>query len=197
MKKLAFFFTILISLLIIAGCNNSKKTVTRFSANGKVETAKTETTTTVTKIDEKKPEVSTPILLPKTKFAITSSKEKMVVSDQGYHLIQGTTPKNTAKIVVNNYPLSKYRAGDTKWSYIAAVSLGTLKKGANDFNVRALDAKGKELASEKVTIVYKGAESGVLAGVGSGLTPSILITILSVLAFYGFRRRPQLKIVKI
>ena len=46
MKKLALFFIVLISLVVIAGCNHSKKTVTRFSSdedNG--------TKTTVTKID--------------------------------------------------------------------------------------------------------------------------------------------------
>ena len=185
MKKLAFLFIALISLTVITGCNQTRKDVTYFTPEKEDEVVEEaeEDKAPVVETDESQEE--------KIKFAITSLSKNFIESDKGYHLIQGTTPKNTDKIVVNDYTLTKYKTGDTEWSYVAAVSLGTLKKGENNYTIRALDAEGNEIASESFTIVYDGIESGVLASTGNNLTLIGFLTILGIFGFYGFRRRFQ------
>lgn len=197
MKKLAVFFTVLISLVVIAGCNNTKKTVTRFST----EEVGNGTKTTITEIKEdKSPEIE-PIEIPvipeeeeinekdTVEFAITSHAGEIVNSDKGYHLIQGKTPNNTDKIMVNNYELNKYKSGEKKWSYVAATSLGNLKKGENLYVIQAFDKKGNEIASKNLTIIYKGIESGALVDTGTGLNLIILMTLIGLIGFYSLQRK--------
>lgn len=189
MKKLAVFFIVLISLVVIAGCNNTKKTVTRFST----EDSGNGTTTTITEIKE---EVTMePIEIPvaseedDVKFAITSHAGEKVNSDKGYHLIQGVAPSDAYKIMVNNYELNKYKQKEGKWSYVAATSLGNLKKGDNLYTIQALDKKGNEIASKTLTITYKGVDSGSLVDTGSGLNLVILITLFGLISFYSLRKQ--------
>lgn len=183
----------------MTGCGKSKK-VTRFTTDKSPVVMDTgATTTTITKIEDGKKVSPMPISIPSTSnndatgeevpFAITSSDKNVIQSDKGYHLIQGTTPADTDKIVVNDYALSKYKSGETKWSYIAAVSLGTLKKGENKFTVSAIDKKGNELASETVTIVYQGLESGTLTDVGSNMNLAFVITGLASFAYFRRQRK--------
>ncbi len=192
MKKLAVFFIVLISLVVIAGCNNTKKTVTRFST----EDTGNGTTTTITEIKE---EVTMePIEIPvvseedegdAVEFAITSHAGEKVNSDKGYHLIQGVAPSNAYKIMVNNYELNKYKRKEGKWSYVAATSLGNLKKGDNLYTIQALDKKGDEIASKTLTITYKGIDSGSLVDTGSGLNLVILMTLFGLISFYSLRKQ--------
>jgi len=201
MKKLAFFLVVLISFTVIAGCQSSRKKVTRFSTDesGKVEISEdSDTKTTITKLDDDRKVEMEPIEIPSPEddtggfeFAVTSLEKNVAESDKGYHLIQGTTPKNTARIVVNSYPLNKYKPGNTEWSYIAAVSLGTLKKGDNHYSIRAFDTKGKVIGSESFTIVYKGIYNGALVDTGNSLTVSLMVTILGLFGFYAIRRRAE------
>ncbi|GAF98349.1 unnamed protein product, partial [marine sediment metagenome] len=181
MKKLAFFLIVLISLTVMAGCKNTRKEVTRFKMDesGAIEvTEENGAKTTIAKLDEDDKEAGG------VEFAVTSLEKNITESDKGYHLVQGTTPKNTAKIVVNNYPLNKYKPGDTEWSYIAAVSLGTLKKGENYYSIRALDADGKVIGSERFTIFYKGIDNGMLISTGNNLMLSLILTIVGLFGFY-------------
>jgi hypothetical protein len=202
MKKIALFLMVMVSLVVIVGCNNNKKTVTRFTPEGEVETATPETTVQLKDDGTAKTEL-TPIELntdtakkdvvketnPATdvQFEVTSLAKNITQSKKGYHLIEGTTPANTAKILVNDYPLSKYKAGETSWSYIAAVSLGNLKKGDNKFVVKAVDVDDKELGSKTFTITYLGVESAKLAATGmDSFSLASLITLL-VMGFLGLR----------
>lgn len=190
MKKLVTFFIILISLALITGCGKEKE-VTRFSKDPE----NNKTTTTVVDPVKKDPVVSnnkTPTGNT-TEFAITSLEENILKSDKGYHLIQGTTPESTQEIVVNGYSLSKYKSGETSWSYIAATSLGTLKKGANDYEVKAVDSKGNVIASKTFTIVYDGISNGVLTATGSNLTLSMIIAMMMALGLYAYRRNHAIK----
>jgi len=131
-------------------------------------------------------------------FAITSLTDDTLTTSKGYHLIQGTTPSSTSKITVNGYALSKYKASETKWSYIAATSLGTLKKGTNYYTVSALDSQGNKIATKNFTIVYNGTSNGSLASTGSStsLMISLALAILAPLAFLYFRRPAFSKIAK-
>lgn len=191
MKKLAFLFVALISLIVVTGCNQTRKDVTYFSPekeNEVIEEVKEDESSVVEDVESDESEEEGE---EEVKFAITSLEKNFIESDKGYHLIQGTTPKNTDKIVVDDYTLTKYKPGDTEWSYVAAVSLGTLKKGENNYTIRALDAEGSEIASESFTIVYDGIASGVLVSTGNNLTFIGFLTIIGIFVFYGFRRRFQ------
>jgi hypothetical protein len=199
MKKLAVFFIILISLVVIAGCNSSKKTVTKFSADDATDTSADTAKTTITKVDEKGKTDTTAINIPaviKTapvndvKFAVTTPSSDIAKSDKGYHLIQGTTPADTDKILVNDVPLSKYKAGTTQWNYIAAVSLGNLKKGDNAYTVKAVDKDGNVLGSQDLTIFYKGIDSGALASTGSNGITVISLALAMLISFMMFYARP-------
>lgn len=204
MKKLALFLLVLISLSVIVGCNN-RKSVVRFTPEGEVvneesepvsEEAKKPDTVVEVKTDTTKPVTPTPAIELKTEtesstaFEVTSLQKNIAETTKGYHLIEGTTPEATAKILVNDFPLSKYRAGETKWSYIVAVSLGNLKRGDNKFTVKAVDADDKELGSKTFTITYKGVETASLASTGpvSNLALAGLITLIAMGAL-SLRRR--------
>jgi hypothetical protein len=205
MKKLAVFFIVLISLVVIAGCNNSKKTVTRFSSDETDDTTADATKTTVTKVDDNTKADQTAINIPVTdsaapiikvapvnnvKFAVTTPATDITKSDKGYHLIQGTTPENTDKVLVNDVPLSKYKSGTTQWNYIAAASLGTLKKGDNAYSIKAVDKDGNVLGSQDLSISYKGIDNGVLASTGSNGAAAISLALAILISFMAFYARP-------
>ncbi len=213
MKKLAFFLIILIGLVVIAGCNQTRKSVTRFSTDDKGEPVveKTEEKevespkTTVTQLDDKEKAEPAPIEIPAetqaetqkdaetadeaVRFAVTSLSKSILETDKGYHFIEGTTPSGTEKIVVNGYTLNKYNPGSTKWSYIAAVALGTLRQGENNYTVRAIDTDNNELGSESFSILYSGIETGKLVPTGNGLTLSLILTLIGIFGLYSFRKR--------
>lgn len=202
MKKLAIFFTVLVGLVVLAGCSTSKKTVTSFSSDKEDNGTKT-TVTTLKKEDttsKQKPIAistkDTSSATDTTQFAITSLTQDTLTTSKGYHLIQGTTPKKTSKVTVNGYALSKYKAGETSWSYIAATSLGTLKKGTNYYTVSALDSSGNKIATKNFTIVYNGTNNGSLTNVGNeSLLLSLALAIFAPLLFLYFRR-PDLEKAK-
>jgi len=192
MKKLAVFFIVLISLMVIVGCNQSQKTVTRFSPDDDTN-SDNGSKTTITKIDNgantKPAQIEIPSsgkTLPNAEFAVTYPASDSITSDKGYHLIQGTTPNNTDKVLVNGKALTKYKPGNTKWNYIAAASLGNLTKGINNYTVTSMDKNGVELGSKSFTIDYKGIEAPVLASKTLAQTgfDSILISLL--IAIFGF-----------
>ena len=110
MKKLIFFFIILISLTIIAGCSSTRKKVTRFSSQegeAVIENAEENgAKTTITTLNNGEKAELEPIEIPSNneedvELAVTSMDKSSIESYKGYHLIQGTTPKNTYEIVVN------------------------------------------------------------------------------------------------
>ncbi len=198
MKKIALFLIVMVSLVVIVGCNNNKKSVTRFTPEGETEGAASETTVQLKDEEVAKVELA-PIELKAddaiapsdltggVKFEVVSLAKNITQSKKGYHLIEGTTPANTAKVLVNDYPLSKYKAGETSWSYIAAVSLGNLKKGDNKFVVKAVDADEKELGSKTFTITYEGVESASLAATGMDSLSLAILAALMAMGFMGFR----------
>jgi hypothetical protein len=209
MKKIALFLIVLASLVVVVGCNNNKKTVFRptegdsATNTDSVETPKS--SETIVKVKDAEPVAAkpTPIELktdksvavtdeaakPVIPFEVTSLSKNIAQSAKGYQLIEGTTPANTAKVLVNDFPLSKYKAGETKWSYIAAVSLGNLKTGDNNFTVKAVDANDTELGSKTFTITYKGLETAKLASTGpDNMMLAGLITFM-VMGLLSLRRR--------
>lgn len=198
MKKIALFLVALVGLVVIAGCNSNRKSVTKFTPEGEVSETPAVSETIIKVKDEGSKANPAPIELKtetstvsetQTKFEITSLAKNISDSKKGYHVIEGTTPENTAKVLVNDTPLGKYKAGETQWSYIAAVSLGNLKKGDNKFTVKALDKDGKQLAAEAFTITYAGAETAALVNTGSNSLALAGLITLMVMGLLTFRRR--------
>lgn len=67
--------------------------------------------------------------------------------------IAGVVPANTVKVLVNDYKLSKFEAGQTAWTYKAYKSLGSLEIGRkNTYTVEAYDADEKLLGTASITI---------------------------------------------
>jgi hypothetical protein len=208
MKKIALFLTVLTGLVVIVGCNNSHKTVTRFTPDGDTSSDTAKSPETIIKVkdtsapaekpapielktdsDTNKDEAKSVEPSAPVPFEVTSLDKNLSQKNRAYQLIEGTTPEGTAKIVVNGTALGKYKAGETKWSYIAAVSLGNLQKGDNPFTVQALDADGNELGSKTFTLAYVGHDKGKLASTGpDSLTLAGLITLV-VMGLLTFRRR--------
>ncbi len=67
--------------------------------------------------------------------------------------ISGTVPEETAKVLVNDYALTRFIPGDTEFTYNAALAWGTLEEGANEYVVVALGENG-EREEATITIVY-------------------------------------------
>jgi len=68
--------------------------------------------------------------------------------------IKGTVAKGTAKIIVNDYNLQKFKSGDRTWMYRAAEQIGNLKPGVNEYKIIAVDINGKESKPTIITINY-------------------------------------------
>jgi len=69
-------------------------------------------------------------------------------------LIEGTTSAQTASVWVNGYKLQLYKAGVTRWNYIAKTDYGTLKRGTNVYKINARDANNQILDSFTYTVQY-------------------------------------------
>lgn len=67
--------------------------------------------------------------------------------------IKGTAPATAAKILVNDYELSKFKPGDVQWSYRAYASMGNLEIGKkNTYTAKAYDAEDHLLGSASIVI---------------------------------------------
>ena len=117
----------------------------------------------------------------KTVEILTPGKNNAIVAvSEPVQKISGTLPKGTAKVVVNDYTLQKFSAGDTEFSYTAAVDFDSLKEGRNEYEVRAYDEDGKLLSSAKIALIYtKGsaAETDETSAETSSETPTGTLAI--------------------
>lgn len=85
-----------------------------------------------------------------------------VTIDKDKYLLSGTVQAGVAKVLIqqvkdgktDSYPLSKFKVGDTAWSYNLAESLGNLNSGENVYSVYALDSKGKKSPPAVIIITY-------------------------------------------
>ena len=121
-------------------------------------------------------------------LAITNPAENNIKITNGYLVIRGTAPRNTSRIMINNYTLQKYYPGQTRWSYIASDSIGTLKEGDNNYTVHAFDRNGNELGSKKFSIVYDPAEIPNLPYVGVSLWITFIFSLLMTGIYFGIKR---------
>lgn len=78
--------------------------------------------------------------------------------------ITGTAPAGAAGIMVNEYKLQLFRAGDRTWSYLASTALSNMKAGANVYDVYTLDAAGNKSAPARITILLEAGAEGIVSG---------------------------------
>ena len=182
MKKLVLLFVVLLAVVLVVGSCARRKTSGKF--------AEKSVTTVVTPADEESKKPLTVTATTKADggaLAVTSLKDSSLKTTTGYHVIRGTAPANTHSIKVNDYTLTHFMPGQKRWNYIASKWMGTLKEGANTYTVRALDAKGNELATTNFTIAYT-AQAMALPGTGSPLLPTLLMTALGLLGWSGLKK---------
>jgi hypothetical protein len=170
MKKLIFIFVILFILVIATGCGARKNTV-KFNPIDNVEESG-EGVDIMGEVD----------LGPD--LAVTSFIGDKMETNVGYHVIRGTTPKNTNSIKINDYKLTKYYPGQTEWSYIASASMGTLAEGDNEYIVMALDKEGAEIGSQTFTIAYEAPDN--LPSTGSNGWIYLIISFLVSSGYFAF-----------
>ncbi len=89
--------------------------------------------------------------------------------------ISGSAPTGAEGIVVNDYRLQLFKAGDTTWSYLVNADQGNIVPGSNVFKVTAVDALGAASPAASITILLEdGVEGIVTAGSASqGATASV------------------------
>jgi hypothetical protein len=93
---------------------------------------------------------------------ITQPSSSSMSTDQNKVTISGTVGQGTAKVVVrqtvsgntDEYTLSKFKAGDTSFSYNVSEALGNFRPGQNIYNFYAVDASGKKSDSAEIRITY-------------------------------------------
>ncbi len=64
------------------------------------------------------------------------------------------TIKGADKVVVNGYTLTKFKAGDSSWSYFANADFDLMKAGENVYEVYGLDVEGKKGESLVLKVFY-------------------------------------------
>jgi len=143
----------------------------------------------VTEVDEKKiaPENSAS---KSGKLSINSFKGDKLETKMSYNLIKGSTPKNTYSLTINGYKLKKYVPGQSTWNYIASTQLKTLKKGTNEYAVKALDKAGKEISTLSFSIEYSEVDAHALPNVGANIWLTFLMTF-SVVGGYKLIRHKK------
>ncbi len=88
--------------------------------------------------------------------AITTVSGGTQIDDGGFYNVTGNPAVLTgsisgaAKVIVNNYTLTKFKPGDTSWTYFANADYDLMQEGENSYEVYAVDAEGNK--SEVITV---------------------------------------------
>lgn len=202
MKKLLFVFVSLFMLVLTSGCGAQKNTV-RFDGDEKTADSATEENADEAKSSEEDtakeealdgeadeaPATVAASNAPSGKLAVTSFDGAYLKTTFSYNVVKGDAPAGTRTIKINDYKLSKYIPGQTKWDYIASTRFGTLKAGLNTYVVKAFDKDGEEIDSVIFSINYEApAVPNVLPGVGPNLWITLLAALIASATFTLFRK---------
>lgn len=82
-------------------------------------------------------------------------KEARIEITEDAVLAEGGIGKGIVKVVVNDFPLTRYVPDSLKWSYYARTVYGNLKEGENEYSVFGVDAEGNKTPVAKFVIVKK------------------------------------------
>ena len=97
--------------------------------------------------------VAVPTLISVNGAVAPDATGAFVVKDNLAIIKGGVTGATT--VMVNEYTLQKYTAGDSAWSYFANADYGLMKEGENIFNVYAVDAEGNKSEALVVKVLYQ------------------------------------------
>lgn len=97
-------------------------------------------------------------------FKITkpeTSEDTYKTSDE-LVIIEGSTPKEASKVVVNGYTLGGFKKGDSKWTYRIKEEYGNRGKPGEmvSYQAKAYDENGGLIGSDEIKILFE-ATSGV------------------------------------
>ncbi len=180
MKKLAFVLILTLSMTVLSGCKDREA---RFNPDN-------DTSVTIEVIEDGDTAIE-PMVIGDDKgpdLAFTGIDGDKMETNVGYHVIRGTAPRATSKVMVNDYTLKKYLPGQTSWSYITSESLGTLQEGKNKYVVKAIDAEGNTIQSETLKITYTKTSAPELPDVGTPLAANLLISLAGA-SIYAIKRK--------
>ncbi|MDP3975682.1 MAG: hypothetical protein Q8P95_02080 [bacterium] len=70
------------------------------------------------------------------------------------YILSGKSLPGTVTVRVNGTSLKKFKAGDASWQFMVNQQLGNLEEGENIYSVQLLDAQGKLIKREKLTVYH-------------------------------------------
>jgi len=103
-------------------------------------------------VEEEEPVDLGPLGVP----AITTVSGGTQIDEGGFYNVTGNPAvlngsiSGAAKVIVNNYTLTKFKPGDTSWTYFANADYELMQEGENFYEVYAVDAEGNK--SEVITV---------------------------------------------
>jgi len=100
------------------------------------------------------PDLAAPVILSPAQDAVIPASQDSIA-------LEGTAPNQAFQIQVNGYTLTKFQPGDRKWTYFAATKFGTLKPGANTYQVIAIDRQGQRSEVTNLNLTYQGTAAVV------------------------------------
>ena len=90
-------------------------------------------------------------------------------------------------VEVNGFQLTRYKAGDKEFSYIASEFFGTLQRGENNYEIKAFNKEGELITETTYTII---SDVKYLQLSDTGPAETLLITLLlSGLGAFAMRRK--------
>jgi len=81
------------------------------------------------------------------------------IVDDAVITVAGNAPSNAAKIIVDDFTLTKFSAGDTSWSYRLSDVFGNRPIGSKTLVVEAYDADGKLIDKVQTTFMIEAAKA--------------------------------------
>ena len=108
--------------------------------------------------DDQSAQLTAPVVAHPTGDEVNNTTGKSVIS--------GTVGANVAKVMVmqvkggkqDTYALSKFKKGDSAWSYNVSAALGNMQEGDNTYYFYAVDGAGNKSENAKVVITYTKAK---------------------------------------
>jgi len=105
------------------------------------------------------------------------SNNDTVILDGVVQKIQGTVSDDTAAVIVNDYRLGLFKAGDGEFIYTANIDFNNLKVGENKYEIIAEDKAGNKSEAATITLelpqdIYDNAKAEKINNEDKNKTPS-------------------------
>ncbi|PIS32384.1 hypothetical protein COT40_00380, partial [Candidatus Peregrinibacteria bacterium CG08_land_8_20_14_0_20_41_10] len=100
-----------------------------------------------------------PVASPAYRITEPNNGEDLITTENTL-ILRGTVPPETRAIFINDYKLTKYKASNPTWSYIASTKFNTLLNGENNYKISYEDKEGKRQSLDQIKITLAGASVG-------------------------------------